>query len=520
MRYKELIALVFIVLVFFLFRSVLSFIGAKLSETREEELLKLKMNAIALEEGVQRLSYAHGTICFAADAVTGEILYSTDAEMQHKLISEYGLPERSLRDGFMDLTSISGSDYLLITSRDGDCVYYYAARSNAMLERIIRGSALATLLFAVVLALLLVFLLRGYNERARQEWEELREKSLEQVIQKVDVPGIAQDAVPDVEEESRDILQKLAAFLNWDQKRSSEKVLLVLRVGLVILILCALDVLNGKHLPNEGYDTMLGFLMNGDWMRGLNLFSLCSILVVVSLAYLINIVSNLLLKLAGEVFAGNGETIWRLLYSCIKYVTVFGVFYFGLEYMGFSTGTVIASLGVVSLALSLGAQDLIKDILAGLAIVFEGCFRVGDIVDIDGKIGMVKEIGVRATRLRVSGNNTMIISNHDISRIINMSKDLSDFKLEIRVRATESLERIEEILNRELPEIGKKCELIRKGPYLLGVNSFSGSALGTYAQLISLSVAATIQEKDTIAVKLFLNREIRLLFEREGIELL
>ena len=476
--------------------------------------------ANALDATSHDVTYSRGTISLAANAETGEILFSSDAKMVGKLITDCGLPEKSLRDGFMDFTTIAGTEYLLITNRDGDIVYFYGARSNAMLERIVRGSALATMLFAVVLALLLVFLLRGYNEKAREEWTELREKSFQKKLPKKHAPTEDQDDADEEKEEKPTLGQRLSDILHWDQKRSSEKVLLIIRIGLIILILCALDLLNGKHLPNEGYDTMLGFLMNGDWMRGLNLFCLCSILLVISFAYLINIVCNLLLKLVGVVFAGKGETIWRLLYSCIRYITIFAVFYFTLEYLGFSTGTVIASLGVVSLALSLGAQDLIKDVLAGLAIVFEGSFGVGDIVDLDGKIGMVKEIGVRATRLSVAGNNTMIISNHDINKITNMSKELSEFRLEVRVRASESLPKIEELLNRELPEIAKKSKLFRKGPYLLGVNSYSGAALGSGAQVISLTVAATIREQDTIAVKLFLNREICLLFEREGIDLL
>ena len=105
----------------------------------------------------------------------------------------------------------------------------------------------------------------------------------------------------------------------------------------------------------------------------------------------------------------------------MRYVTVITVMYFGLEYLGFSTGTIIASLGVLSLALSLGAQHLIKDILAGLAIVFDRNFHIGDVVEIGGKVGVVQEIGVRATRLTVGGNDTFYINNSEIKSILNKS---------------------------------------------------------------------------------------------------
>ena len=83
-----------------------------------------------------------------------------------------------------------------------------------------------------------------------------------------------------------------------------------------------------------------------------------------------------------------------------------------------------------------------------------------------------------------------------------------------------SLLQLEELLNRELPLIGKKNPLIQEGPYLRGVNGLSGLEFGVEVQMLSLSIGAMIDEKDRSAVELFLNREIRLLFEREGIPLM
>ena len=94
---------------------------------------------------------------------------------------------------------------------------------------------------------------------------------------------------------------------------------------------------------------MLSFFMSGRWIRGFNLFSLCGILLLISIAYLINVVCNLLLKLTNNVLSENGETVMRLLYSFVRYVTVIAVFYFGLGYLGFSTGTIIASLGILDI---------------------------------------------------------------------------------------------------------------------------------------------------------------------------
>jgi hypothetical protein len=100
-----------------------------------------------------------------------------------------------------------------------------------------------------------------------------------------------------------------------------------------------------------------------------------------------------------------------------------------------------------------------------------------------------------------------------------MSKELSEFRLELRVNADESLLRLEELLNRELPAIGRKNSKIVEGPYLLGVTSLRGCELGVQLQILTLSIDAVVKQKDSYDVKLYLNREIQLLFEREGIKL-
>ena len=467
---------------------------------------------------------ARGTSCFVADSSTGEIYYSNNPLLLGKTIGEIGLPESSLKDGYMDFNPVGGCVSLVVTSRRGDSVYYYAVEEKTMFERVVLYGLISAVIFAGLLAMLLVFLLNGYNEKAYEEFRALREQNRsggKRLRLKIG-PEAAEDpgGGDGGEGENGGVMQKLAELLRWDQKLPGGKVRFFLHVGIVVLFLCCLDVLNGKSLTNESYETMLTFLLYGNWMRGLNLFCLCSVLLIVSIAYLVNLVSSLLLQVAGGFLTGGGETVCRLLYSCIKYITAFAVLYFALTYLGFPASTILASLGIVSLAISLGAQDLIADILAGLAIVFDGSFRVGDVVELNGKRGTVMEIGVRSTKLRIPVNNIMVVNNHEISDILNMSKELSEFHLEIRVSSKVSLLDLEEMLNRELPAIGRKNEKIIDGPYLLGVTGLSGCEFGAWGQILTLAIGAMIQQKDNYSVQLFLNREVRLLFEREGIKLM
>ena len=225
----------------------------------------------------------------------------------------------------------------------------------------------------------------------------------------------------------------------------------------------------------------------------------------------------ILLILSAKLASEAGKTLNRLLYNCIKYVTVFGAVYLGLGYLGIPTGALVASIGALSLALSLGARNLIEDILAGLTILFNRSFQVGDIVTINGTRGTIEELGVRCTKMRVPVDNILILNNHEIKSILNMSKCLSEFDLDITVPSDQPLIPLEEMLNRELPGIGEKCSAIISGPYLVGVTEL---ASGTRKPGMVLTIGADIQEKDDYDVQLFLNREIKLLFEREGIDLL
>jgi small conductance mechanosensitive channel len=435
--------------------------------------------------------------------------------MTRKLVSECGLPEDSLRGSIVDFATITGSDYLMISSRDGRSVCYYAAGTDTVFGKILHVAAVVSLIFAVVLALLLLILLRGYNEKSYLEWEEIREKTLEHIRQRrarrEEAYGLDENG-----EAKKGVIRRLLALIDWDRRSAGGKAAVILHIGMDILIVCVLNILNERLLPNDSSGTMLRFFMDGEWMRGLNLFSLCGILLLIAIAYLVNVLCSLLIKLTGSIFSPSGETLIRLLYSSIRYVTAIAVFCYGLDYLGFSTGTIVASLGVLSLALSLGAQDLIKDILAGLAIVFDGSFRIGDVVEVDGTEGIVQEIGVRATKLTVEGNNTLYINNSEISSVLNKSKELSRINLEFRIPINESLPKLEELLNRELPEIGRKNSKIVKGPELLGLTGLSGAAA---SRVIQLAIEVMIDQKDEAEVKSYLYREIHLLFEREGIDI-
>lgn len=214
---------------------------------------------------------------------------------------------------------------------------------------------------------------------------------------------------------------------------------------------------------------------------------------------------------------GKGQTFCRLLHSFVKYFSLFVVLYLIMHYLGFPIGTVVGSLSIASLALSLGAKDLAADILAGLSIVFERSFQVGDIVEINGKQGTIQEIGMRSTKLIVPVNNVLVISNHEIRDILNLTREVSMYTMHLKVIAKESLTQIEEVLNRELASMQKGNDRIISLIYL-GATAVGGGMGLEPSSLVTLAIGAYCRQEDIEDVEFYLNREIRLLCEREKIQ--
>ena len=176
-------------------------------------------------------------------------------------------------------------------------------------------------------------------------------------------------------------------------------------------------------------------------------------------------------------------------------------------------GALLASLGLATLTLSLGAKDLVTDILAGISIVFEGDYQVGDIIEVNGYRGRVLEVGVRKTKLEGRGGNIRIIDNRDVKNVINMTRKNSWYAAELNMSVNVEIDRVREIFEAELPGIGEQIPEIISGPYYRGVIRFGAGS-------VVISVIAECNEEDYYRVQRRLNVELQRLCERSGLILL
>ena len=231
---------------------------------------------------------------------------------------------------------------------------------------------------------------------------------------------------------------------------------------------------------------------------------------IVGIAITLAIALHYLAKVAFH--SKKGKTLSRLLVSFFKWVIALCAIFFTMDAWGANTTTILASAGVVTLIIGLGSQSLVSDILAGIFIVFEGDFQVGDIVIIDGWRGEVKEIGIRTTKLIDAGYNVKIVNNSEIKTIINQTQELSLAKAYVAVSYGARIEKIEAVIADNLASFKEKIPAIVEGPFYKGVSELGESG-------ITLLFVAKCQKDDIYQVQRDMNREIKIMFDDNNIEI-
>lgn len=230
------------------------------------------------------------------------------------------------------------------------------------------------------------------------------------------------------------------------------------------------------------------------------------------LAWAINFIVQFVLTNLSVQGSKQTQTALKLIQSLLKYALFIVAILISLAAWGVDTTTLVASAGILSLVIGLGAQSLIADIIAGLFMVFENDFEVGDIVVIDGWRGSVLEIGMRTTKLIDTGGNIKIINNSNISTVINQTKRLSIAKCYVGVEYGDSLPRVELVIRDNLDKIRENIPQIVNGPFYKGVDSLGDSS-------VNLLFMADCKEEDIFIVQRALNREIKIMFDNNNINI-
>ena len=119
------------------------------------------------------------------------------------------------------------------------------------------------------------------------------------------------------------------------------------------------------------------------------------------------------------------RTLLTLAASLLKYIALIVILCWGLSILGVDLSTIVTAVGILALVLGFGAESLIADLVTGTFMLFENQYNVGDIVEVNGFRGTVKEIGIRTTSIIDAGKNIKIINNADMKNTLNRSDNAS-----------------------------------------------------------------------------------------------
>lgn len=181
--------------------------------------------------------------------------------------------------------------------------------------------------------------------------------------------------------------------------------------------------------------------------------------------------------------------------------------------LGLDVTTLVAGVGVVGIALGLGAQMLVRDVINGLFILLENQYQVGDVVQVAGVSGQVIEINPRRTVLRDLDGNVHSIPNSAITVATNMTPGTSRINLDISVASEEEIDRAIRIIDEECARLAEeRRDAVIDGPRVLRVDALgeSGFVIKVLGDVRSVTKWELVGE---------LRRRIKKRFDAEGIEL-
>jgi len=207
------------------------------------------------------------------------------------------------------------------------------------------------------------------------------------------------------------------------------------------------------------------------------------------------------------------HTIMYLILGVLKYLAFIIAIIWGLSILGVNSTAVLAGAGIIGLIIGFGAQSLIEDVLTGFFIIFEGKYKVGDIIILDDFRGTVTDIGVRTTTIEDAGHNLKVVNNSDIRNFQNRSTNASIAPCEVSVSYDTDIPALEKMLAENLPKmLAAHKDIYLSAPRYLGVTELGDSG-------VNLKFVVDTKEQNVSTAQRALTRDIRVLFAEKNVEI-
>lgn len=183
--------------------------------------------------------------------------------------------------------------------------------------------------------------------------------------------------------------------------------------------------------------------------------------------------SDVDLKKRQATIVGVCRTIFRIIVWLTAVYSILGRF-------GIDPTPILAGASIIGLALSFGAQSLVKDFVSGVFIILENQYRVGDIVVLDGANGVVERISVRTTVIRDEDGGVHYIPNGIINHAVNKTMGYAKINMTLSVKPKTDVDKLAEVINdvgNKMFEEEKWSKKLLQAPKFVNISNFTASAL-------------------------------------------
>ena len=424
-------------------------------------------DAVLLTRAMIKESWKNSTI----DQISRTLQSASESGHCHYLMTTYGedrkvvyfpesiwgdapnLPDAAYFQGYLGFHTVEDVKYLVTTKRicgrkDDYSIISFVPKKDVFRGRGAYAAINSSVMLVIILALLAILLIYSSGKTKRllaDADKEMEERKAMTPIQ----------------------LEKMNVEIK-KQPSASQKILGIMgKIWVVIIFFVFLLLVRG--LSSSPLESFPGYLMSFAWQRGLNVFSITTMLIItLSFSFILFLLENLM-SVFGSALNAGAETACQLVVSVLRYAGYIAVLFVTLYMFGVDTTGVLASLGAFSVMVGLGAKNLITDILAGISIIMEKDYRVGDIVSISGFCGKVTEIGIRTTKVEDIEGNVKIFYNSSVNGVINMTSRLSAVRMDVKITPEHSFSEVEEKLSKFLTRITNKYPQIKGQCSYLGV---------------------------------------------------
>jgi small conductance mechanosensitive channel len=207
-------------------------------------------------------------------------------------------------------------------------------------------------------------------------------------------------------------------------------------------------------------------------------------------------------------------TLVSLAKTAISFLVAFIGVTMVLQELHVSIGPILASAGVVGLAIGFGAQNLVRDVMSGFFMLSENQYREGDVIEVLGVSGTVERFGLRATVLRDQQGRVHYIPNGEIKLVSNLTQEWSQAQIDIGVAYEEDIDRVIGVLEtlcREMTEDPAYASRIFASD-VMGIERLDESA-------VIVRVTLRTQPQERWAVAREFRRRVLKAFRSAGIEI-